>query len=87
MQNKTVLFFGLLLIVLSGCAVYIAVRLRRHSMHRSDAERRSADALVEVQRLAKDLRSREVPAVDPAVPPGERLRKQYPGFKQGKASR
>ena len=82
MDTRVTLFVGLLVIVLSVCAVYIAHRLRRISMQRSDAERRAAEALEDVQRLAKDLRSREVPAVDPSLSPGQRLQKQYPGVRR-----
>lgn len=79
MDTRITLFVGLLLIVLSVCTVYIAHRLRRITAQRSDAERRAADALEGVQRLARDLRSREVPAVDPSLSPGQRLQRQYPG--------
>jgi hypothetical protein len=79
MDTKITLFIGLLLIVLSVCTVYIAHRLRRISMQRADAEQRAVEALEGVQRLAKDLRSRDVPLVDPSLSPGERLQRQYPG--------
>jgi hypothetical protein len=82
MDTRITLFIALLLIVLSVCAIYIAHRLRRISMQRADAERRAVEAFEDVQRLAKDLRSREAPAVDPALPPGQRLQRQYPGARK-----
>jgi cytochrome c-type biogenesis protein CcmH/NrfG len=79
-NEKLILLYSFLGIVISGVAIFLAWRLQQISALRRDAEQRAAAAFEEMNRLTKELRDRgrAMPA-DPALPPGKRLIQKYSG--------
>ena len=88
-MGDRMLVVPVLVIVALGCASAIAWRLRLQRARRADAEARRAAVLEDMQRLTAELRrqSADQPMVDPSLPPGERLRRMYPGARDADASR
>lgn len=84
MTNKMMSVIGLLTLILIGCAIFIAWRLRRLQTQRENAEKRATVAFEEMNLLTKQLRDRGKAApADAKLPPGERLQQMYPGAKRG----
>ena len=81
MNHNTTLYIGMLGAVLFICVISIAYRLQKLAAQRVDAEKRASVAFEEMNRLTKELRDRRGgdPVVDESLPPGERLRRMYPG--------
>jgi hypothetical protein len=74
-------------VVLVICVISIAYRLQKLAAQRVDAEKRASVAFKEMNRTTKELRARHSndPAEDPALTPGERLRRMYPGVQRSTA--
>lgn len=81
MNHNTTLYIGMLGAVLFICVISIAYRLQKLAAQRVDAEKRASVAFEEMNRLTKELRDRrgDDPVEDASLPPGERLRRMYPG--------
>jgi hypothetical protein len=82
-KHNTALYVGMLA-VLVVCVISIAYRLQKLAAQRVDAEKRAAIAFEEMNRTTKELRTRKKndPVDDPALTPGERLRRMYPGVQR-----
>ena len=80
-NHNTTPYIGMLGAVLFICVISIAYRLQKLAAQRVDAEKRASVAFEEMNRLTKELRDRRGgdPVVDESLPPGERLRRMYPG--------
>ena len=86
MADKKFMFFGLMFMVLMGCAIFIAWRLQRLAKQKEDAEKRAVVAFEQMNLLTKQLRERGTAAVQAEpIAPGERLQQMYPGPKRGQA--
>ena len=88
MNHNTTLYIGMLGAVLFICVISIAYRLQKLAAQRVDAEKRASVAFEEMNQLTKELRKRRDgdPVVDESLPPGERLRRMYPGPQRTAAS-
>jgi hypothetical protein len=88
-NHNTTLYIGMLGAVLFICVISIAYRLQKLAAQRVDAVKRAAMAFEEMNRLTKELRDRRGgdPVVDESLPPGERLRRMYPGAQGTPASK
>ena len=83
MSEKTKLFFSFVGIVVAGCGMFIAWRLRRLAELKADAELRAVAAFEEMNRLTKQLRERpKTGEFNAQLPPGEALQHRYPGVKR-----
>ena len=84
MKHNTALYIGMLGVVVLICVSSIAYRLQKLAAQRVDAEKRASVAFEEMNRATKELRARHGndPAADPALTPGERLQRMYPGAKR-----
>jgi uncharacterized membrane protein len=71
-------------VVVIICVISIAYRLQKLAAQRVDAEKRASIAFEEMNRTTKELRTRKGndPVDDPALTPGERLRRMYPGVQR-----
>jgi len=81
-HNGDLIWLEAMLVVLLACGLFIAWRLARLSAQRTAAEQRASTAFEEMNRLTRELRERtkdESPPDDAALPPGERLKRMYPG--------
>ncbi|MGI8498175.1 MAG: hypothetical protein ACR2OG_11410 [Gemmatimonadaceae bacterium] len=81
MSDKAMLLVGLLTIIFTGFLLFLALRLRRFTTQRVDAERRSAQAFEQMLLASKQLQTRTAEAAPEAMRPGERLQKMYPGVR------
>ncbi len=73
---------GVVFAFVVGLAAFIAKRVRKFAADSADAQRRAADALMEMQILSKELRERRGEIVqDDGLTPGERLLRLYGGVK------
>ncbi len=81
MKHHTGMYVGLFAAVVFICVIIIAHRLQKLAAQRVDAEKRAVVAFEEMNRLTKELRDRRGtdPGEDSSLPPGERLRRMYPG--------
>ena len=79
---KVAQLVGLLVVVLMGCAIFIAWRLQRLKVQQAETEQRAAAAFEEMNKITKELREQgKVAPADPTRPAGERLKAMYPGPK------
>ena len=62
MSHATLLFVGLMLLVLAASVALAVWRLQRHAAERAAAERRIGAALEELHRLTAELRARQAGA-------------------------
>ncbi len=87
-KHNTGMYVGLFATVVFICVIIIAHRLRKLAAQRVDAEKRAVVAFEQMNRLTKELRDRRGndPVEDPSLPPGERLRRMYPGPQRTVAS-
>jgi len=83
-KNNTVMYLGMLGVVVIICVISIAYRLQKLAAQRVDAEKRASVAFEEMNRTTKELRTRKGsdPIDDPSLTPGERLRRMYPGVQR-----
>ena len=82
MKPPALFLLTLLSVVALCCVAFVVWRLHRLAAQRADAEQRAAVAFAELNRLTTELRRRhEDEATEQAasLPPGERLRRRYPG--------
>jgi hypothetical protein len=88
-NHNTTLYIGMLVAVLFICVISIAYRLQKLAAQRVDAGKRASVAFEEMNRLTKELRDRrgDDPVVDESLPPGERLRRMYPGAQRPTAQK
>ena len=84
MKNHTLMYIGMLGVVVVICVISIAYRLQKLAAQRVDAEKRASVAFEEMNRTTKELRTRKGndPVDDPTLTPGERLRRMYPGVQR-----
>lgn len=84
MKHNTMLYIGMLGVVVVICVISIAYRLQKLAAQRVDAEKRASVAFEEMNRTTKELRQRKGndPVDDPSLTPGERLRRMYPGVQR-----
>lgn len=84
MKNNTMMYIGMLGVVVVICVISIAYRLQKLAAQRVDAEKRASVAFEEMNRTTKELRTRKGndPVDDPTLTPGERLRRMYPGVQR-----
>lgn len=87
MKNHTMMYVGMLGLVVIICVISIAYRLQKLAAQRVDAEKRASVAFEEMNRATKELRTRKAndPVDDPTLTPGERLRRMYPGVQRATA--
>jgi hypothetical protein len=87
-NHNSTLYIGMLGAVVLICVMIIAYRLQKLAAQRVDAEKRATVAFEEMNRLTKELRDRRGtdPVDDQSLPPGERLRRMYPGPQRTAAS-
>lgn len=83
-KNNTMMYIGMLGVVVVICVISIAYRLQKLAAQRVDAEKRASVAFEEMNRTTKELRTRKGndPVDDPSLTPGERLRRMYPGVQR-----
>jgi hypothetical protein len=83
-KNNTMMYIGMLGVVVVICVISIAYRLQKLAAQRVDAEKRASVAFEEMNRTTKELRTRKTndPVDDPTLTPGERLRRMYPGVQR-----
>jgi hypothetical protein len=86
-KNNTMMYIGMLGVVVVICVISIAYRLQKLAAQRVDAEKRASVAFEEMNRTTKELRTRKGndPVDDPTLTPGERLRRMYPGVQRAAA--
>lgn len=85
MKNNTMMYIGMLGVVVVICVISIAYRLQKLAAQRVDAEKRASVAFEEMNRTTKELRQRkgnDPVDDDPSLTPGERLRRMYPGVQR-----
>ena len=84
MKNNTMMYLGMLGVVVLICVISIAYRLQKLAAQRVDAEKRASVAFEEMNRTTKELRTRKGndPVDDPSLTAGERLRRMYPGVQR-----
>ena len=87
MKNNTMMYIGMLGVVVVICVISIAYRLQKLAAQRVDAETRASVAFEEMNRTTKELRTRmgNDPVDNPLLTPGERLRRMYPGVQHATA--
>lgn len=83
MSNSAIIFSGIVLVMLAVSTVLVFHSMRKYSSRKAEAERRSAEAFEEMNRLTKELRQREAPPAPSNLKPGERLQQMYPGIRRG----
>jgi hypothetical protein len=83
-KNNTMMYLGMLGVVVLICVISIAYRLQKLAAQRVDAEKRASVAFEEMNRTTKELRTRKGndPVDDPSLTAGERLRRMYPGVQR-----
>jgi hypothetical protein len=83
-KHNTMLYISMLGVVVVICVISIAYRLQKLAAQRVDAEKRASVAFEEMNRTTKELRTRKGndPVDDPALKPGERLQRMYPGVQR-----
>ena len=81
MSKHVALLSGFFIVLVVVLGLYVARKVNTLAMRRADAERRAAEALAEMTRLSQELRTRPLEAEAVSLPPGERLKRQYPGWR------
>jgi hypothetical protein len=79
-SDKTFMLYGILIVVIMGCALFIAWRLQRLKAQREEAAKRAVVAFEQMNLLTKALREKgSKTPVSTSLPPGQRLQEMYPG--------